>query len=78
MLSGSSHLVIVIHNAFVYALVPLVLFGAAAGLVALCLTGRWQLREPSDLPEIAGLPRPGSGAAADTAAADTVAAADRA
>jgi hypothetical protein len=78
MLSGSSHLVIVIHNAFVYALVPLVLSGAAAGLVALCLTGRWQLREPGDLPQTPGLPPPRSGTAADTAAADTVAATDRA
>ena len=69
MVRGTAHQVILLHDIAVYALVPLVLFGAAAGLVALCLTGRWQLREPGDLPETAGLPRPRSGAEADTVAA---------
>ncbi len=69
ILSGSGHLLIRIHNICVYALVPLVLFAAAAGLVALCLSGRWDLREPGDPPggaalETAGLPRSGSGVAA--------------
>jgi hypothetical protein len=52
-----SHPVIVIHNIIVYALTPLVLLGAAAGLVALCLSGRWNVREPAALP-VAG---PGAG-----------------
>ncbi len=50
MVSGTSHLVIVAHNIIVYALVPLVLLAAAAGLVALCLSGRWNLREPAGPP----------------------------
>jgi hypothetical protein len=71
MVASTSHLVILVHNVAVYALGPLVLFGAAAGLVVLCLTGRWQVREPGSLPEAAGLPGAG-------AAADAVGAADRA
>lgn len=35
-----------IHHAAVVVATPLVLLAAAAGLVALCLTGRWKLREP--------------------------------
>ena len=50
MVAGSSHVVILFHNAFVYALVPLVLLAAAAGLVALCLSGRWNLRDPGGPP----------------------------
>ena len=45
--SGTGHLVIVAHDILVYALVPLVLLAAAVGLVALCLSGRWNLREPA-------------------------------
>jgi hypothetical protein len=46
MVARTSHTVIVIHNVIVYALAPLTLLGAAAGLVMLCLTGRWRLAEP--------------------------------
>jgi hypothetical protein len=53
MLAGTSHTVILFHDAFVYALAPLVLLAAAAGLVALCLSGRWDLRDP-------GVPPPGT------------------
>ncbi len=43
------------HYTRVYALVPLALLAAAAGLVALCLSGRWNLRDPgSPPPEAAG------------------------
>jgi hypothetical protein len=35
-----------IHDLAVHLLSPLVLLAAAAGLVALCLSGRWQPREP--------------------------------
>jgi hypothetical protein len=35
-----------IHLLIVQVLTPLTLLAAAAGLVALCLTGRWRLREP--------------------------------
>lgn len=55
MVAGTSHVVILFHNAFVYALVPLALLAAAAGLVALCLSGRWNLRDPGGPPpEAAG------------------------
>ncbi len=78
MVATTSHMVILIHNAFVYALVPLVLLAAAAGLVALCLSGRWDLRDPGGPPGApplgaAGLEGPGS-----AAEADRVGAADRA
>lgn len=74
MVAGTSHVVILFHNAFVYALVPLVLLAAAAGLVALCLSGRWNLRD-------AGGPPPGSAGTAlpgPAAAAGRVGASDRA
>jgi hypothetical protein len=49
-----------LHHVFVVTLAPLVLLFAAIGLVALCLSGRWKLREPAELPgavppETAGL-----------------------
>ena len=78
MLARTSHLVIGFHNAAVYALVPLVLLGAAAGLVALCLSGRWNLGGPSGPP---GAPPPGTARVAgpgSAAPADRVGAADRA
>jgi hypothetical protein len=50
IVAGTSHVVILFHNAFVYALVPLALLAAAAGLVALCLSGRWNLRDPGGPP----------------------------
>jgi hypothetical protein len=40
------HAVGLIHDLSVHVASPLVLLAAAAGLVALCLTGRWKLREP--------------------------------
>jgi hypothetical protein len=56
MLRTSAHFVIVIHNVVVYALAPLVLFAAAAGLIAGLLTGRWKMAEPVTM-----LPGTGSG-----------------
>jgi hypothetical protein len=78
MVAGTSHLVIGFHNVAAYALAPLALFSAAAGLVALCLSGRWKLGEPggppgAPPPETAGLVRSDSGAVAGP-----VGAADRA
>src|SRR5258708_3488525 len=78
MLAGTSPLVIASHNVAVSALAPLALFGAAAGLVALCLSGRWKPGGPggppgSPPPETAGLVRSGSGTVAGQ-----VGAADRA
>ncbi len=78
MVAGTSHLVIGFHNAAVYALVPLVLLGAAAGLVALCLSGRWNLGAPGGPP---GVPPPGTARVArpgSAAPAGRVGAADRA
>ncbi len=48
------------HHVFVVTLAPLVLLAAAVGLVALCVSGRWKLREPGEPPgtsppETAGL-----------------------
>jgi hypothetical protein len=55
------HAVGLIHDLSIRVLSPLVLLAAAAGLVALCLTGRWKLREPdagaSPLPTSARSPR---------------------
>jgi hypothetical protein len=74
MLAGTSHTVILIHNAFVYALAPLVLLAAAAGLVALCLSGRFDLHDlGAPPPGSAGTARPGP-----AAATGRVGAADRA
>jgi len=78
MVARTSHLVIGFHNAAVYALVPLVLLGAAAGLVALCLSGRWNLGGPGGPP---GAPPRGTARMAgpgSAAPADRVGAADRA
>jgi hypothetical protein len=50
VVATTSHVVILFHNAFVYALVPLGLLAAAAGLVALCLSGRWNLHDPAGPP----------------------------
>jgi hypothetical protein len=58
VLSGS-HLVVVAHNTVVHTLAPLVLLGCAAGLVALCVTGRWNASEPGVPP---GQPGADSGA----------------
>jgi hypothetical protein len=55
--AGTSHMMIGLHSAFVYALSPLVLLAAAAGLVALCLSGRWDMRDPGGPP---GAPPPGA------------------
>jgi hypothetical protein len=78
MVAGTSHMVILIHNAFVYALVPLVLLAAAAGLVALCLSGRWDLRDPGGPPGAPPLGAAGLERAGSAAEADRVGAADRA
>ena len=43
-------LVNTVHHFFVVSLAPLVLLAAAIGLVALCVTGRWKLREPGGPP----------------------------
>jgi hypothetical protein len=43
-------LVNTVHHFFVVSLAPLVLLAAALGLVALCVTGRWKLREPGGPP----------------------------
>jgi len=37
-----------VHHLIVYVITPLALFAAAIGLVWLCLSGRWNPREPSD------------------------------
>jgi hypothetical protein len=51
-----------VHHLSVVVFTPLLLLGAAAGLVTLCLTGNWKLREPGEPPGIV----PGaSGAAGD-------------
>jgi hypothetical protein len=73
MVAHTSHLVIVVHNVIVYALAPLTLLGAAAGLVALCLTRRWGLAGSgappgAAPPEAAGLDSSGSGPEADRVA----------
>ena len=59
-----------VHNVIVYALAPLTLLGAAAGLVALCLSRRWGLAgsgaPPGAAPPEAGAPESsGSGPEAD-------------
>jgi hypothetical protein len=69
MVAHTRHLVMVSHNVLVYALAPMVLLGAAVGLVVLCLSGRWKLVEPgappgAPPPETAGLVHSGSGAVA--------------
>src|SRR5215471_2221919 len=43
-------LVSTVHHFFVVSLAPLVLLAAALGLVALCVTRRWKLREPGGPP----------------------------
>jgi hypothetical protein len=76
MVAHTSHTVIVIHNVIVYALAPLTLLGAAAGLVALCLTGRWGLVGSGAPP---GLPPPGAAGVESSGSGptdDRVAAAD--
>jgi hypothetical protein len=68
LVAGTSHLVIEFHSAVVYAFVPLALLGAAAGLVALCLSGRWNLHDlglPADAPQPGTAGLSGSGAAGD-------------
>jgi hypothetical protein len=42
------HVVYFVHHLIVYVLAPMTLFAAAAGLVWLCLSGRWNPREPAD------------------------------
>ena len=42
------HVVYVVHHLLVRGFAPLALFAAAIGLVWLCLSGRWNPREPSD------------------------------
>jgi hypothetical protein len=42
------HVVYFVHHLIVYVLAPMTLFAAAVGLVWLCLSGRWNPREPSD------------------------------
>jgi hypothetical protein len=39
-----------LHHVFVVTLAPIVLLVAAVGLVALCLSGWWNLRERGDSP----------------------------
>jgi hypothetical protein len=43
-------LVNTVHHFFEVSFAPLVLLAAAIGLVALCVTGRWKLREPGGPP----------------------------
>jgi len=42
----AGHFVLEVHNVIVYALTPLVLFGAAVALIVLLLTGRWNRPAP--------------------------------
>jgi hypothetical protein len=77
MLSSEPHLLIVFHNVAVYALAPLSLFAAAAGLVVLCLSRRWELSWRGG--PAAALPGATAGSAGpEPAAADRVGAVDRA
>jgi len=45
-----NHLLAVIDHSNVKTLAPLVLLGAAVGLITLCLSGQWKLRQPGDPP----------------------------
>jgi hypothetical protein len=42
------HVVYLVHHVIVYVIAPMALFAAAIGLIWLCLSGRWNPREPSD------------------------------
>jgi hypothetical protein len=42
------HAVYFVHHLIVYVIAPMTLFAAAVGLVWLCLSGRWNPREPID------------------------------
>jgi hypothetical protein len=42
------HVVYLVHHVIVYVVAPMALFAAAIALIWLCLSGRWNPREPSD------------------------------
>jgi hypothetical protein len=56
-ISGNPHapsgVVNAIHHVFVVTISPLALLACAIGLVALCVSGRWKLREPDPPPGVA-------------------------